>query len=117
MKTLKSLKITSLLNGIFCLCCIISVSCMAINHYLIINSININIFAVIGAIANFGWMINPVGIISFFVSLIIYVSERKNPESKQVIGKKWIWIFILPVITTIFYLTSIYLFVQITGGV
>ena len=46
-----------------------------------------------------------------------FLIERKNQEAKQIMGKKWTWIFVWPVITTFFYFTSICLLVEITGGV
>ena len=33
MKTLKALKITSILNGIYCLCCVVFAVCLTINQY------------------------------------------------------------------------------------
>ena len=116
MKTLKALKITSILNGIFCLCCIISLTCLAINRYCALGAIE-NIISVIGGIPLLCWIINPVGIISFIVCLILFLVERKKQEAKQVLGKKWIWIFIWPAITTVLYFISICLLVEITGGV
>ena len=116
MKTLKALKITSILNGIFCFCCIISLSCLAINRYCKLGTFE-SIIAIIGGIPLLCWIINPVGIVSFIICLILFLIERKNQESRQVLGKKWIWIFIWPAITTVFYFVSIFLLVGITGGV
>ena len=99
MKTLKALKITSILNGIFCFSCVASTVCFAILRYF-----DIRAFFSVGMILTCGWIINPVGIVSFVVCLSIFLSERKNEEAKQVIGKKWIWIFVWPIITTILYL-------------
>ena len=116
MKTLKALKITSILNSIFCFCCIISLSCLAINRYCELGTFE-NIIAIIGGIPLLCWIINPIGIVSFIVCLVLFLTEREKQEVKQVMGKKWIWIFIWPVITTVFYFISIYLLVTITGGV
>ncbi len=116
MKTLKALKITSILNGIFCLCCIISITCLAINRYCALGTIE-NIISIIGGIPLLCWIINPIGIVSFIVCLALFLAEKKNQEAKQELGKHWIWIFIWPAITTVFYFVSIYLLVEITGGV
>lgn len=116
MKTLKALKITSVLNGIFCLCCIISLSCLAINRYFDLGAFE-NTIAIICRIPLLCWLINPIGILSFIVCVVLFLIERKNPEARQEIGKKWIWIFIWPVITTFFYFNSIGLLVDITSGV
>ena len=112
MKTLKALKITSILNGIYCFFCIASTVCFAINHFY-----NLWNFFSIGIILVYGWMINPVGIVSFIVCLTLFLTERKNFEAKQAIGKKWIWIFIWPIVTTVFYIGAGVLMVVLTGGV
>ena len=62
MKTLKALKITSILNGIFCFFCVASTVCFAITRYY-----DSNLFFSIGNILIYGWMINPIGIISFVI--------------------------------------------------
>lgn len=116
MKTLKALKVTSILNSIFCLCCIISLTCFAIRGYFVLDRFE-NIIAILGTITFSCWMINPIGIVSFCVCIELFLKERKNQEAKQTIGLKWIWIFVWPVITTVFYFVSIYLLVEITGGV
>ena len=112
MKTLKALKITSILNSIFCIFCIASTVCFAVNHYY-----NLRDFFSVGMLLVYGWIINPVGIVSFFVCLVLFLIERKNQESKQAMGKKWIWIFVWPIVTTVFYLTAGGLMVVLTGGV
>lgn len=112
MKTLKALKITSILNGIFCFFCIASIVCVAINHHY-----DAYFFSGLGVLLSYGWIINPVGIISFILCLILYLTERKQPDHKQLIGRKWIWIFVWPIITTIFWLFGGGLFVIFTGGV
>ena len=112
MKTVKALKITSILNGIFCFFCVASTVCFAITRYC-----DSNLFFSIGNILIFGWIINPVGIVSFAVCLSLFLSERKNQEAKEVIGRKWVWIFVWPIITTLLYLVSSILTVAFTGGV
>ena len=112
MKTLKALKITSILNGIYCFCCIVFAVCLTINQYYSVGAIE-----VIGVIATFGWLINPSPFVTLIINLVFFLVERCSPEAKQIIGKKYIWIFVWPVITTVFYFTSIGLLVDITGGV
>ncbi len=112
MKTVKALKITSVLNSIFCLFCIASTICFAVNRYF-----DLRVFFDIANILVYGWIINPVGIISFVVCLVLFLFERKESEAKQVMGKKWVWIFIWPVMTTVLYLTAGVLTVAFTGGV
>ena len=112
MKTLKAIKITSILNGIFCFFCVASIVCFAINRYF-----DLRVFFDIANILIYGWIINPVGIISFVVCLMLFLTECKSSEAKQVMEKKWIWIFIWPIITTLLYLVSSILTVAFTGGV
>ena len=117
MKTIKALKITSVLNSIFCLFCIASTICFAIAHYQVLADDQWRTFFSIANILIYGWVVNPVAPISFVVCIVLFLIERKQPESKQLIGKKWIWIFAWPVITTVLYLTAIVLTVAFTGGV
>ena len=112
MKTLLALRITTVLNSIFCFFCIASTVCFAIDHYY-----NFQGFFSAGIILTNGWIINPIGILSFIVCFHFYSTERKNQEAKSAMGKKWIWVFIWPVVTTVFYLTASGLMVAFTGGV
>lgn len=112
MKTLRMLKITSILNGIFCFYCIVSNVCFAIYKYY-----DIYTAFGIGIILLYGWMLNPVGIITFIRGLAIYKEERKIPEAKRIIGLKWIWIFIWFIITVVFWFLGGVIFVYFTGGV
>lgn len=112
MKTLKALKITSILSGVLCLSCIISIICFAVNHYY-----KSNFLSLIGTLFIYGWMVNPIPLILCVRCFKIYLTERKNEIARQTIGRKWIWIFILPVITTAFWMFGGGLFVVITGGV
>ena len=112
MKTLKALKTATIWSCIFCLSCIISIICFAINHYH-----KSNFLSLIGTSFIYGWMVNPIPFILCVRCFKIYLTERKNEIAKQTIGRKWIWIFILPVITTAFFVFGGGLFVLITGGV
>ncbi len=112
MKTLKALKITSILNGIFCFFCVASTVCFAITRYY-----DSNLFFSIGNILLYGWMINPIGIISFVICLPIFLAEGKEQEARNAMGRKWIWVFVWPIITTLLYLVSSILTVAFTGGV
>ena len=112
MKTLRALKIASILNSIFCLSCVISIICFAVNHYY-----QTNLLSLIGVLFVYGWMVNPIPLISCVLSFKFYLTERKSEMARQIIGQKWIWIFIWPVITTAFWVIGGGLFVEITGGV
>ena len=112
MKTLKALKITSILNGIYCFCCIVFAVYLTIDQYYSVGAIE-----VIGVIATFGWLINPSPFVTLIINLVFFLVEWRSPEAKQIIGKKYIWIFVWPVITTLFYFVAMGFLVEITGGV
>ena len=112
MKTLKALKITSILNGIFCFFCVASTICFAITRYF-----DSDLFFSIGNILIYGWIINPIGIVSFIICFSLFLTERKNQEARKAMGKKWIWVFAWPIITTLLYLIAGGLTVAFTGGV
>lgn len=112
MKTIKALKITSILNGIFCLFCIASTVCFAIYYYW-----DSSAFFDAANVLVYGWVGNPVAPISFIICLIIFLVECRQPENRQLIGRKWIWILTWPVITTLFYFAALMLAVAFTGGV
>ena len=112
MKTLKALKAATIWSCIFCLSCIISIICFAVDHYY-----NTNILSLIGTFFLYGWVANPVPLISCIRCLKLYITELKNEKDKQIIGKKWTMIFVWPVITTAFWVFGGGLFAVITGGV
>ena len=117
MKTIKALKITSVLQIIFCIFCIASTVCFAISHYQCIAGDNWRTSFDIANILIYGWVVNPVAPVSFIICLVLFLAERKQPENRQLIGRKWIWIFIWPAITTLFYFAAGILAVVFTGGV
>ena len=112
MKTLSTLKVAAKHNCVFCFFWIISIACLAIYEYY-----NVYTLFGIGVIAVYGWMVNPFAIISCFRCFKVYLTERKNPNYKQIIGIKWIWIFLFPIITTFLWLLGGVLFIEFTGGV
>lgn len=116
MKTLKALKITSILNSIFCFFCIASTACFAISHFQCLSDDWRTLFKIANVLI-YGWVANPVAPISFLVCITFFLIERKQPENSHLIGKKWIWIFIWPIITTFFYFVALMLTVAFTGGV
>lgn len=118
MKTLKALKITSALQIIFCVFCIASTVCFGISRYqFLTDSASWRSTFDIANILIYGWVANPVAPISFVVCFVLFLIERKQPENRQVIGKKWIWIFVWPVVTVFFYFVALMLSVAFTGGV
>lgn len=112
MKTLKALKVTSILNGIFCFFCVASTVCFAINRFF-----DIRAFFSIGNILIYSWIINPIGIVSFIICLSLFLTERKKQEAKKAMEKKWILMFAWPIITTLLYLIAGGLTVAFTGGI
>ena len=112
MKTIKALKITSALQIIFCLFCIAATICFGICRY----ADSSQAFQ-IANILTYGWIVNPIGPVSFIICGAFFLIERKQPEHRQLIGKNWVWIIVWPVITTVFYFAASILMVAFTGGV
>ena len=112
MKTLKALKVTSILNFLLCFCCIASTVCFAINHYF-----NLSLFYRIAYAFVYGMAIYPINIISHIVCSVIYMNEKKSPEAKQIIGNKHIWLSVWPVITIAFLMFAIMALAWFAGGV
>ena len=112
MKTLKALKITSILNSIFCFFCISFVICIITIQYY-----RTDVIVAIGVISTYGWMLNPTPIISFIICLKFFLNDRHSAEAKQIIGRKYIWIFVQLAIATVFYFIAMGFLVEITGGV
>ena len=112
MRTIKWLKTSMVLQSIFAFFCIAASLCFAINRYF-----DLSIFFTLGNILIYGWIINPIGLISVVVGLIIFFSEKGVEEDRKIIGKKWIWFIAFLVIDILLYLTAGMLTVAFTGGV
>ena len=112
MKILKALKITSILQIIFCFCCILFSVCLIADAW---GQIKLPFF--LFAAAGLGWMVNPTPFLSFIVCLALFLGERNAPGARQLIGRKSLWIFLWPIIDIIFYLTAVGFLVEATGGV
>lgn len=117
MKTLRALKITSVLQVIFCLFCVASTVFFGISNYAIRHDSDWRTPFDIANTLIYGWIANPVAPISFVICLVLFLAERKHPENRNLIGRKCVWIFIWPVITTFFYIVALMLTVALTGGV
>ena len=112
MRTIKWLKTSIVLQSIFAFFCIASSLCFAINRYF-----DLRFFFTLGNILNYGWIINPIGLISVVVGLIFFFSEKGKDENRKIIGKKWIWFIIFFIIDTLLYIISGGLMAVFTGGV
>ncbi len=99
MKTLKALRVATIRNCIFCVFWTLTHICLIVTQHH-----NAPIFFDIAMLSVYGWMVNPFPIFSCFRCLKIYLTERKHPEQKQRIGKKWIWALVWPIITTVLWL-------------
>lgn len=82
-----------------------------------LHSIDFDVFFSLGNILVYGWIINPIGLISVVVGLMLFFSEKGVDENRQIIGKKWIWFILFFVIDILLYLTAGVLTVAFTGGV
>ncbi len=110
MKTLKALKITSIIQGIYCLYCLV------ITLLLIISFVaNVNICLRIGTFLFYSTVEISILIapLCFIANLTVFLKERICSDEKKIIGKKWIWIFIWPIITSIFFLMQSLPFIRV----
>ena len=112
MKTIKWLKTSIVLQSIFAFFCIASSLCFAINRYFYLR-----FFFSLGNVLVYGWIINPIGLISVVVGLVYYFSEKSEDKNRKIIGKKWIWFIAFFVIDILLFLTTGVLTVAFTGGV
>ena len=112
MKLQKSLAITSILQSVFCLICIASSICFGICRYT-----GDRTFFEAGNTLTPYWMLNPIAFPCFVVNLYYYIYERHESEFKRRVGRKWVWVFLWPVITTVMYLAALVALVAFTGGV
>lgn len=112
MKTLKALRIAAVLNGIYCLCCIAYAICLTLYQH-----IHSPVIKTIGVITGLGWLLNPSPVIAFVMCRVRYSAERRSPEARQLIGKKYVWIYLWPVIAAACYFAAMGTLIEITGGV
>lgn len=89
MKTMKSLKITSILQGIYCAGGVVALIAMMLYDILLGTGAEMQFF-LFGAMLAFLSIINPVAIICFLVNLVIFLLERRDPEQRSRIGKYWV---------------------------
>ena len=110
MKTLKALKITSVIQGIFCAYSLISTLLIIIGTstgpIILANSMLFLFYSTV----EFSIFIMP---ICFIANLVFFIEECKSPEQRNIIGKKWIWIFVWPIIVTVFFLIHILPFIRV----
>ena len=111
MKTIKWLKTSIVLQSILAFFCIASSVCFAINRYF-----DLRIFFTLGNVLIYGWIINPIGLISIVVGLILFFSEKDKDGNRKIIGKKWIWFIVFFVIDTFLYLACGGMMAVLTGG-
>ena len=110
MKTSKALKITSIIQIVFCLYYLLSFLLIVIGTNagpIFLANIALFLFYFFTC---YSIIIVP---ICFFVNLPFFIIDCTNPEQKKILGKKWIWIFIWPVLTTAFYILSALPFIRV----
>ena len=110
MKTLKALKITSVIQAIFCTYCLLSTLLIVIGTSVGPIFLANTMLFLFYATVEFSILIVP---ICFIINLITFIKERKYPEQRNILGKKWIWIFVWPIIATVFFLIQILPFIRV----
>ncbi len=111
MKTQKWLKLSFIWQAIYIVSCVASTACFEIYH---VND-QILLFN-IGMLLMYGWIINPVGLVTPIVGMTYYLIEKRSTESKAMIGVKWIWFILFFIFDTLLYLFAGVRFVNITGA-
>ena len=112
MKTLKALKITSVLQAFYCVYCFVPIIFLAIG-----DSSGMFVYSKIGMHLFELAVFVPIVPVSFIVCLCILISEIRSPEHSRIIGSKWLWIIAWPLITTTALIVSGMLLIYYTGGV
>ena len=112
MKTLKALKITSVLQAFYCVYCFVPIIFLAIG-----DSSGMFVYSKIGMHLFELAVFVPIVPVSFIVCLCILISEIRSPEQSRIIGSKWLWIIAWPLITTTALIVSGMLLIYYTGGV
>ena len=110
MKTLKWLKITAVVQGIYALTCAVSLGLIACA-----DSVDDLIFR-IGETVFFTGELLPIAPVLLFLTMFAYLRERGVPAQKELIGRKWLWMFLQFVVTIFILLVSLVIFVALTGG-
>ena len=91
MKTLKALKITSIIQAIHCFLCLAIIGCIFLGVSLDLDILASIAFLLLYGTAELSMCIPPA---CFIVNLVHFLKDRKDPEQRKLIGKKWIWIFV-----------------------
>ena len=112
MKTMKWLKISAVLHALFAFFCLSSTLC-----FVIFRETDEWTWFAIGGILMYGWIVNPTGPITLIVGLKRFLSERRIPEYRKLIGKRWLWFGAGFVFDLLLYLAAIMAMVVLTGGV
>lgn len=106
MRTMKSLKITSILQGIYCAGGVLALISFVVFDMLVGTGSELQ-FLMFGAMLAFLSVTNPVGIISFVVNLVLFLLDRRDPEQRRRIGGYWVFIPIwLAACTVIWFLCA-----------
>lgn len=110
--TLKWLRISIALQVVFCFACVIGTICLMIHpHY------PYDFLRIIAAILFPLWVFNPSAWIILFFGLTLFLIERKDPEKRTRIGKKWLWFIAFFLLDTAMWIGATGLVVEYTGGV
>lgn len=95
MKTRKTLRMTGLIQLACCLIMLLDMGLLAFyaNTQIPVpeGSVWFELLDLFGGLAALLWF-TPAAVICLTVNLLAFLDERKDPEQRRVIGKRWLWI-------------------------
>lgn len=116
IKTIKYIKWLKYISMLYYGLCFISIVLFFIYNYGYSVLHDIRLFKVANLIL-YLWMINPMVLIVSVLGFKVYLKERRDPEKREQIGKKWIAFILWNVGAVIVWMVSVICVVSITGGV
>ncbi len=112
MKTLKYLKRAEISFAVFAFCGFLS----ALAFFLHSRTFH-DLFLSVGLLTMLGWAANPLPVIFSIIGIRHYISERKDAEIREFIGKEWLLLPAIMLGTVLVFCMAAGLTVAWTGGV
>ena len=95
MKTRKTLRMTGLIQAACCLIMLLDMGLLSFYAHTRIpvpeGSLWFEFLDLFGGLGAILWF-TPAAVICLVVNLLAFLDDRKDPEQRRVIGKRWLWI-------------------------